>query len=93
MYLYLPIYFSWSRDREAEEVRKDVDFLLWTKDNPILEDKLYIGNLSALRKSHFNKDLPTRILIHGYEDTGTTGWVMRVRDSYFTKGMYFFVKI
>ena len=79
-------FFSFSREKEANEVQKDVDFLLWTPENPSISDKLYIGNLTALKQSHFNKDLPTRILIHGFEDTGTTGWVFKVRDSYFIKG-------
>ena len=35
--------------------------------------------------SHFKSDLPTKILIHGFEDTGTTGWVLNVRDEYFKK--------
>ena len=70
----------------GDNIKSDVDFLLWTKDNPLEPDILEVGNLSALAASHFQRDLPTRILIHGYEDTGTTGWVLTVRNSYFNKG-------
>ena len=67
-------------------VEDQVDFLLWTRQNPDVADKLVLNNLTALQQSHFQKDLPTRILIHGYGDTGTTGWVKNVRDAYFIKG-------
>ena len=59
------------------DVEKDVDFLLWTKDNPSEPDKLIIGNISVLGQSHFKPDLPTKILIHGFGDTGTTGCVIK----------------
>merc|ERR1711997_225793 len=64
------------------EVEKEVDFLLWTKDNPREPDKLKVGDVFSLHLSHFKSDLPTKILIHGFEDTGTTGWVLNVRDEY-----------
>ena len=59
------------------DVEKDVDFLLWTKDNPSEPDKLIIGNISVLVQSHFKPDLPTKILIHGFGDTGTTGCAIK----------------
>jgi len=77
---------STSYERDAAEARKDVEFLLWTKENPDIPDKLYIGNMTALKLSHFDKDIPSKILIHGFEDTGTTGWIYNVKDAYFVKG-------
>ena len=78
--------FELRRDLEVfDNVEDQVDFLLWTRENPDTADKVS-RNLTALTLSHFRKDLPTRILIHGYEDTGTTGWVLNVRDAYFIKG-------
>ena len=79
------IYFSSFND--LSEVEKEVDFLLWTKENPNPSeyDKLKIGNLSALNSSHFKPDLPTKILIHGFEDHGTTGWVLKMTEQYFKK--------
>ena len=86
LFFYNSLFFSYERD--AAEARKDVEFLLWTKENPDIPDKLYIGNMTALKLSHFDKDLPSKILIHGFEDTGTTGWIYNVKDAYFFKGMY-----
>ena len=71
---------------EVQDVQDKVDFLLWTRQNPDVSDPLRLNNVTLLQHSHFQKDLPTRILIHGYEDTGTTGWVLNVRDAYFIKG-------
>ena len=68
---------------DQESVADQVDFLLWTKENPEKADKIIIGDLSSL--VNFKPDLPTKILIHGYEDTGTTSWVLNVRDAYFQK--------
>ena len=59
-----------SRLNGISEVEKEVDFLLWTKDNPTEPDKLKIGDVFSLHLSHFKSDLPTKILIHGFEDTG-----------------------
>ena len=67
---------------------KDIDFLLWTRRNPINYDKIkYNDSLSTvLTSSHFSPNLKTKILIHGYGDTGTTDWVIRVKDRYLQKG-------
>ena len=35
---------------------------------------------------YFTPNLKTKILIHGYGDTGTTDWVIRVKDRYLQKG-------
>lgn len=69
---------------------KDIDFLLWTRRNPINYDKIkYNDSLSTvLTSSHFSPNLKTKILIHGYGDTGTTDWVIRVKDRYLQKGDY-----
>ena len=61
-----------SRLNGISEVEKEVDFLLWTKDNPKEPDKLKVGDVFSLHLSHFKADLPTKILIHGFEDTGKT---------------------
>ena len=70
-------------------VSQDVDFLLWTRDNPDSYDHIQFNNSlpNQLNHSHFSPSLPTKILIHGYGDTGTTGWVIRVKDKYLKKGV------
>ena len=67
---------------------EDIDFLLWTRRNPLNYDKIkYNDSLSTfLTSSHFSPNLKTKILIHGYGDTGTTDWVIRVKDRYLKQG-------
>lgn len=69
------------RELEANDVENDVEFLLWTPQNKNLPSQLILGNTSTL--IHFKPELKTKILIHGYEDTGTTGWIINVKNAYF----------
>lgn len=70
----------------GRDVEDDVDFLLWTPDNPTEQEHLKVGDVTLLNSTHFNKNLPTKILVHGYTDTGTTGWVLNVKSKYLKKG-------
>ena len=69
-------------------VSKDVDFLLWTRKNPnsYTEMKYNESLPKVLNNSHFSPSIPTKLLIHGYGDTGTTGWVISVKNKYLNKG-------
>ena len=61
---------SKSTSRVSKNARDDVDYLIWTRQN----------------KLHFNPKLPTKVLIHGYQDNGETGWIISIKDSYLIKG-------
>ena len=69
-------------------VSLDIDFLLWTRKNPISFYRMkYNKDLpKVLNQSQFSPNLQTKILIHGYEDTGTTDWIIGVKDTYLKKG-------
>ena len=71
-----------------KDVVKDVDFLLWTKHNPFAETILkYDDSLpESLSHSHFDENLPTKILVHGYDGYGTQEWVINVKDAYLMTG-------
>lgn len=64
----------------------DVEFLLWTRNNPSVQDLIRINDTDSLVGSHFDMSLNTKILVHGYSDTGTTGWVINVKNKYLEKG-------
>ena len=72
-------------------VSENVDFLLWTRENPDSDsyDLIQFNESlpSVLNHSHFSPRLPTKILIHGYGDTGTTDWILDVKDKYLIKGV------
>ena len=73
---------------QVTNVSKDVDFLLWTRRNPIYYRKLHYNKSlpRILNNSHFSPNIPTKLLIHGYGDTGTTDWIIRVKNKYLNKG-------
>ena len=41
-------------------------FLLYTRRNPNNPDRIFTNNASSLFHSHFNRRLPTKVLIHGF---------------------------
>ena len=73
---------------DGKNVTEDVDFLIWTRKNKDVHDTIkYDQSLpESLEASHFDPKLLTKILIHGYGDTGTTGWVINVKNEYLIKG-------
>ena len=74
--------------KSGKDVVKNVDFLLWTKHNPFAETVLkYDDSLpNALDNSHFDQNLPTKIIVHGYDGSGTQEWVINTKDAYLMMG-------
>jgi len=75
---------------QYKDVAKDVDFLLWTRQNPENCYSIQLNDSlpSVLSNSSFSPSVETKILIHGYGDTGDTDWIIRVKDKYLKKGNY-----
>ena len=73
---------------QYKDVAKDVDFLLWTRQNPENSYSIQLNDSlpSVLSNSSFSPNVETKILIHGYGDTGDTDWIIRVKDKYLKKG-------
>ena len=49
------------------DVSKDVQFDLYTLRNPTTAQILTIDNTTSIDESNFNRELPTRIFIHGFQ--------------------------
>ena len=49
------------------DVSKDVQFDLYTLTNPTTAQILTIDNTTSIAESNFNRELPTRIFIHGFQ--------------------------
>lgn len=45
----------------------DVVFLLYTRQNPTVSQRIFLEDLSSLLNSNFNPSHPTRITIHGWQ--------------------------
>jgi hypothetical protein len=65
-------------------------YLLWTRDNAgTNEDQILLfNNLTSIQESNFEGHKSTKIIVHGFADSGKTGWVTRVKDAYLEKGIY-----
>ena len=86
--MYIKEYIIYDLQISEQDVIKDVDFLLWTKHNPFEETVLkYDDSLpDSLDESHFNETLPTKVIVHGYDGSGTQDWVINVKDAYLMTG-------
>lgn len=51
-------------------VSTDVQFHLYTLKNPIIPQILSINNTNSFDESNFNYEVPTRILVHGFQSKG-----------------------
>jgi len=75
-------------DVGSEFVLENTHFLLWTrsnmmKDGSIEYKELQIGNTSALAESGFSNKKKTKILAHGFQQSGyTSGSILAMRDAY-----------
>ena len=71
------------------DVVENVDFLLWTNHNPFAETILkYDDSLpGVLHNSHFDENLPTKVIVHGFDGSGRQEWVINVKDAYLITGM------
>ena len=49
-------------------------------------DELFVGDEQGVLDSRFDGARKTKLLVHGYGDSGRTGWVRRMKDAYLTKG-------
>jgi len=66
-------------------VETDVQFHLYTLKNPIISQILSMNNTNSFDESNFNYEVPTRILVHGFQSNGELRRILS--EAYFTKGM------
>lgn len=52
------------------EVEKDVRFDLFTLKNPSEPEFLLINDTTSFEKSNYDRDIPTRIFVHGFQSKG-----------------------
>ena len=59
---------------------------LWTRQNQNNDQELFYDNLTSIQQSNFDASKKTKILVHGYSDSGKTGWVIRMKNKFLEKG-------
>ena len=65
-------------------------YLLWTKANPSSKQELVFESIESVNSSNFNASKPTKVLVHGFADGGTTGWVIGSKREFLKKGSKIF---
>ena len=66
---YLPV---------APDVLK-TEFLYFSRKNVEEEQSLSYSDLDTIRNSNFDKDLPLKIIIHGFANNRSTPWVLQMK--------------
>lgn len=67
---------------------EDVKLILWTRKSPLKYYELKPGDVAGLSISNYNRSMHTKILIHGFADMGTTGWVKTFKKHYLDRDDY-----
>ncbi|XP_067214053.1 pancreatic triacylglycerol lipase isoform X2 [Linepithema humile] len=62
--------------------REPATFKLYTRQNSFGEEQLFLNNTEMLYASHFNESRPTKLIVHGFSDTGNEGWIRDLIDAY-----------
>ncbi|UYV60665.1 PNLIP, partial [Cordylochernes scorpioides] len=64
-------------------------FWLFTRDNPMVPQFLFVDDPKSLETSNFDPSRPTKVLIHGYQDNlRLTAWMSKLRDALLQHGDY-----
>jgi len=78
---------TYEDDEESEdldETKKDlanrVIFLLYTKDNPVKPQQLYVDDDAALKNSSFDPKKPTRFITHGWMNSENNAACILIRE-------------
>lgn len=66
---------------------RDIGIFLFTRKNPNEPVTLKVGDIVSLRKSNF-KNVPTKIIIHGWTDSSKNIWTGEFRENYLKAGDY-----
>jgi hypothetical protein len=56
------------------------EFLLFNEKNSFQEESLSHKNLTIIRNSNFDTNLPLKLLIHGFTNNRSTPWLVRLKD-------------
>ncbi|KAJ8672751.1 hypothetical protein QAD02_004011 [Eretmocerus hayati] len=63
-------------------IQEPAVFNLYTRENAFGEEQLLLNNTEILYASHFNESRPTKLIIHGFSDTGKEAWIRGLVDAY-----------
>ncbi|KAK7600947.1 hypothetical protein V9T40_008388 [Parthenolecanium corni] len=68
--------------------REDIAFYLYTRENVMEPQRLWVGNSTALLASNLEVDRPTVIYIHGFTEQANGRGSTTIKNAYLKKGRY-----
>ncbi|XP_041787627.1 phospholipase A1-like [Anopheles merus] len=71
------------KQHRSDEPPVKVEFLLHTRRDTVDEGhSMEVGNIESLLGSNFRSDLPTRIIVHGWQSSKSSPLAESIRDTY-----------
>ncbi|KAK0176250.1 hypothetical protein PV328_000403 [Microctonus aethiopoides] len=74
-------------------LERDVQFHLYTRNNPMLPQKLQINNENSLINSNFNSKHNTIILIHGFTESASMSFAKTISTEYLKRDDYNVIRV
>lgn len=73
---------TWKGRKKYFNATRDIFFWLFTSENQNEQDFVYLGNVSSVFDSHFNPNKSTKVLIHGWKNSGNSTFCRIVKHAY-----------
>ncbi|XP_077277104.1 pancreatic triacylglycerol lipase-like [Temnothorax americanus] len=80
--------FTQAELEEIEESAKKTTFYLYTRNNPLIGQQLFIDDLDSVKKSFWNPGHPTRLVTHGWIGNCEGAACTQIRDAYLNVSDY-----
>ena len=56
-------------------------FSLFTDEDPLFEQDLNYKEIRTIKNSKFNKNLPLKVIVHGYGEDQELEWLLKMKDT------------
>ncbi|PVD19843.1 hypothetical protein C0Q70_20336 [Pomacea canaliculata] len=74
-YNLLPPYTNTNFHLPQSPTQQNIRFLLYTTANPSSPHLLHSQDARTFQASHFDKNRATKIIVHGFTDSGSSSWI------------------
>ena len=94
LYLLFLTFVSFTSFTNSQEISTDetlTKYYLWSNANhnhlqSSSYEELIFDDVESVLASNFDPNLPTKVLVHGFGDGGTTSWVIGVKNEFLKQG-------
>ncbi|XP_055845715.1 pancreatic triacylglycerol lipase-like [Episyrphus balteatus] len=75
-------------DKPNERKTVSVEYYLYTQTNPTSPEELYLDDTDTLASSSFDKNKPTRFIIHGWQNNANSDVNLKIREALMEVGSF-----